>query len=219
MKGYRKEQASAERGKRSRELITIFLLICTTGGVAWQIYEMIKVYGPIETQAVAVTNIFAANRQQQRAVVAFQPGPQLIIQEKDKDGATFAFTAQFQNFGGTRTSRFHAWTSVHYFDGAVPNSLDFGKPWSKVDVADIVIGPNSPLLLTPVSVTPEEAAKALKKEGMIIQWGAAEYSDIFEPDKIHTLNFCLLMQPANTPNGPATAFQPVPYQNDCNKND
>jgi hypothetical protein len=108
---------------------------------------------------------------------------------------------------------------VVYFDKSVPNSMDLSKPWTKVDVADIVIGPNNSAVLAAVGMSPEDAGKALKKEGPILQWGYAEYADIFEPEKTHTIHFCYLMQPRSTSNEPATGFQPVPYQNDCNRND
>jgi len=49
----RREEQREDRGKKWREIITIMLLASTLTAVCWQVYEMMKVYEPIETQAKA----------------------------------------------------------------------------------------------------------------------------------------------------------------------
>jgi hypothetical protein len=69
-RAYRSEEESEDRGKRFRDWITIGILVATTGGIYWQISEMIKVYGPIKAGAdaaqtaaqTASDNVTADNR-------------------------------------------------------------------------------------------------------------------------------------------------------------
>jgi hypothetical protein len=207
-----------DRGKRYRRWITIALLCCTTVGVGWQIWEAIKEYDPFRERATASANTVTGGRQE-RAVVGYQPGPVFLMNDKD-NRPSFAFSMTFKNFGGTRTSKFHAWHSVQYFENGVPNSLDLTKPWGNIEaVTGSVVGPNNPIMMEPLSVSAEKSARALKKDGTIFQWGYGEYADIFEPNKFHHLRFCYVMEPAATPNGRSTGFQPVPFQNDCNRNE
>jgi hypothetical protein len=56
----RTEEKDEDRGARRREITTITLLAITVGLVGWQIYEMIKVYEPIKTQAEAAKASAAA---------------------------------------------------------------------------------------------------------------------------------------------------------------
>lgn len=55
----RSEEKREDNGKKLRDWITIALLIATTGGIYWQIHEMIKVYGPIKRQADAAASQIA----------------------------------------------------------------------------------------------------------------------------------------------------------------
>jgi hypothetical protein len=219
MRAYGRKQADADRRKQRRERITIVLLCCIALGAGWQIWERIKVHNPILEQATAMANTVTSGRQQQRAVVRYQPGP--VFQMNDRDNKrSFAFSMTFQNFGRTRTSKFHAWHSVQYFENGVPNNLDLTRPWGTIETATgLVAGPNNPIVIQPINVSAEESARALKKDGAILEWGYGEYADIFEPNKLHRLRFCYLMEPAASPNGPSTNFQPVPFQNDCNSNE
>ena len=50
----RAEEKREDGGKQFRDWVTILLLIATTGGVYWQVAEMIKVYEPIKKQADAM---------------------------------------------------------------------------------------------------------------------------------------------------------------------
>lgn len=52
-RAYRKEEQREDRGKRFREWITIGLIFVTFVAVCYQVHEMIKVYDPIQEQAIA----------------------------------------------------------------------------------------------------------------------------------------------------------------------
>lgn len=59
----RSEEKSEDSGKKLRDWITIALLIATTGGIYWQVHEMIKAYEPIaETAKTAKNNMVADHR-------------------------------------------------------------------------------------------------------------------------------------------------------------
>jgi hypothetical protein len=66
-------------------------------------------------------------REQLRAVVQFTGGNLLITTDKDQKPTFQTFVGNFQNYGGTRTAKFYAWDSLHFFPNSVPNSLDFSK--------------------------------------------------------------------------------------------
>jgi hypothetical protein len=156
-------------------------------------------------------------REQLRAVVTYVGANVIVTNDKDNKPAFYSIFANFHNFGGTRTARFRAWDSIHYFEGNVPNNVDFSKPFSNLDLSDAVIGPNSQYQLSAITISQETAEKAMKKEGSILYWGEAEYSDIFTPTTTHNLAFCLSITPtANTTNG-QVALTLNPYRNDCNR--
>ena len=52
-RAYRKEEQREDRGKQFREWITIGLIFVTFVAVCYQVHEMIKVYDPIQEQAIA----------------------------------------------------------------------------------------------------------------------------------------------------------------------
>jgi hypothetical protein len=155
-------------------------------------------------------------REQLRAVVTLNGEVVVITNDKAGNPTHYSVITNFYNFGGTRTAKFGAWHSVRYFEGKVPNNTDFTKPLDEVDVPGSVIGPNSPYQLPPVTFTQENVEKAIKNEGSIILWGHAEYSDIFAPEILHPISFCILLTPTkNTPSGQMT-IQPTLYRSDCN---
>jgi hypothetical protein len=156
-----------------------------------------------------------SNREQLRAVVSAPGIVQINLPDKDNKPAGVGFITQFQNFGGTRTAAFSAWTSVHYFDGGVPNNFDPTKPYDKVDIPNSTVGPFGIMQLGAVTITNEEEDKAQKKVGVVILWGHADYSDLFEPRKNHAINYCYLLTPATATNGQAI-FQASPYKGFCN---
>jgi hypothetical protein len=98
---YRKEEEREDRGKKFREWITIGLLVCTVIAVAWQVLEMVKVYGPIRDQAQAAIR---QAENSERALIASQrawvgPLNASISSGEPKPGAPVEFTIQYQNSG------------------------------------------------------------------------------------------------------------------------
>jgi hypothetical protein len=83
---------------------------------------------------------------------------------------------------------------------------------------ETMIGPNRPYSGFAVSMPVDDVKKARDGKGQILYWGEAEYSDIFNQTTIHHLRYCTLLKPSTTPDG-KLAIQPVPYQEQCNKND
>ncbi|MEF3365771.1 hypothetical protein V3H18_04405 [Methylocystis sp. 9N] len=161
----------------------------------------------------------ADNREQLRALVSQIPGNEIIIKEKDGTPTSYVFVNKFQNHGGTRTSRFIAWASIRFFQGGIPNSNDFSKPYNKVPLQNSVISPNSSSELAGIAVKQEDVIRALNKEGEIIMWGHAEYADIFHPEITHHINFCTLLNPTNATTDNTIVLQPSPYSSECNNSD
>jgi hypothetical protein len=139
-----------------------------------------------------------------------------VTNNKDGKPEYYSFMPVFQNFGATRTDRFNAWYSIHYFVGNVPENWDFTKPETKLTTADIIIGPNSAPLLQPVTITALDVDNALKNSGSIIIWGHAEYSDVFSPKESRPMNFCFRETPTTNTTTGQIAFVPTAYRSDCN---
>jgi hypothetical protein len=97
---YRNEEQREDTGKKWREWITIGLLICTFIAVSWQVYEMIKVYGPIAEQARAATR---QAENSEKALIASQRawvGPQnATLSAEPSAGMPLDITVQYQNSG------------------------------------------------------------------------------------------------------------------------
>lgn len=179
--------------------------------------------------ANVVTNVFiwqqwkVANasqvdtREQLRAVVTYQLMNEFVVNDKDGKPIAYAFQAQFYNSGGTRTAFFRPWVSIHYFDNEVPNNLDLTKPWSKFEPTSTILGGNSVSQMQPVTITANEADKVRQKQGVALIWGHADYADIFQPNKIHLIDFCLTLESITTIDG-KSVLQPVPYKPECNIN-
>ncbi len=152
-------------------------------------------------------------REQLRAVVGFIgiTGFASVNPENNQPG--FINIATFQNFGGTRTGHFSDWASIVYFDKEVPNSMDFSKPYSKLDFHDTIVAPGAPSVIS-VGIQKSDVDRALAKQGIIIMWGQATYSDIFNLEISHTVSFCynvnvsLLNEQYN--------FKPSPFKPECN---
>jgi hypothetical protein len=154
-------------------------------------------------------------RIQLKAVVVANNAVQTVIKDTQGKPTLYIVLMNFQNVGSTRTERFNAWMSLHYFDGDIPNNIDFSKPWSKVDAADTVIGPNSSYPLV-TAISADDVAKASAGSGKIALWGHAEYSDVFEPKVSQPIRLCYLLNATMSPNSPDIVLLPVPYRNDCN---
>lgn len=137
------------RWTRAVAVFTFFLIV-TSAVSDWFIYQQYKV----------ANNSQVDTRAQLRAVVTYTGGTQQITNGKDGKPAYYSLFPSFQNFGGTRTAHFSGWANIRYFDGKVPENMDFTKPADKIDIAEAIIGPNSPYQFQPLSVTAEQVDKA-----------------------------------------------------------
>jgi hypothetical protein len=100
---YRREEEREDRGKRTREWITIALIFVTFVAICYQVREMIKVYGPIKQQAEAAR-----------------------VAAKATARAADAATAQSENSDKSLTLSQRAWVgpTIARIDGAI----EVGKP-------------------------------------------------------------------------------------------
>jgi len=103
----RKEEAGEDRAKGIREWITIGLVTGTLLAVIYQVSEMIRVYGPIQEQAIASVKAAAAATQQaesaertrvdlQRAWVGTK---RVSLSSEPKVGSAVDITIEFENTG------------------------------------------------------------------------------------------------------------------------
>jgi hypothetical protein len=211
---------------RWTKAVAIFTLalVIVSGFSDWFIYQQYRVANDSQIDA----------RAQLRALVSFVGGQILVGKESgSENGIFYLFQPMFRNFGSTRTHAFKAWASVHYFQGSVPYSQDFTRPWEHVEAENSIIPPNGTVTLAPVSISSDEAIKAENHQGQIIIWGRAEWSDVYEPDRIHVIKFCQIMQPLDPNNAPryiivgqrptqninAVNFQPLAFRSDCNSSE
>ncbi len=181
-----------------------FVLACAT--IASSYY--------ISGQLSAMTNAQNDAREQLRAYVTYEGGSQII---NDKAGETinYIFAPIFHNWGGTRTSKFLGWASVHYFPGTVPNSQDFSKPFDAITNYNTTLGANSAQPI-PVSLPAPDAIKAKNNEGIVVIWGHADWADIYHPENVYPVSFCFTLKPVSSDGDNHIIFQPVPYKPECN---
>jgi hypothetical protein len=206
--GHRESNPHREMVRWTRAVALFTFLLFVANAVSnFFIYEQWKVASDAQTDT----------REQLRAVVTLSQGNQFVSTDKDGKPTFYSIAPVFQNTGGTRTAKFFAWTSLHYFEKEVPNSHDFSKPWNKVDLSYTVIGPNGVAPIPAVAVTQEEVLKTFEQKGVIVWWGHAEYSDIFQPEVLHPISFCLLVTPTNKTTNGQILLQSSPYRADCNR--
>jgi hypothetical protein len=185
------------------------LLVIATGFSDFFIWKQLKV----------ATSQAEDTREQLKAYVS--PPTIIGIAQTDRNGTPliYGFFPEFENSGGTRTANMTAWASIHYFSGEVPNSQDTSKPYKAIPkISEFTIGGNSKTQIGPITITPDEAAHSLSKEGVVLLWGAAVYSNVFEPAKKHHITFCYVMVPGTDAAG-RTGFQQQPYKDECNASD
>jgi hypothetical protein len=155
-------------------------------------------------------------RAQLRAVVTLQGINANILNDKDGKLLAYAFQPVFVNSGGTRTAVFSAWQSIHYFEKDVPNNADFSKPYEKIDLGSgSVLGANGTSILQPVTLSADEVNKVIQRQGLALIWGHVEWADIFDPGKVHPINFCMTLEPVAAIGGPVV-LRTVPYKAECN---
>ena len=154
-------------------------------------------------------------REQLRAAVGFQNLNEQVFLDKDGKIISIGFQPQFNNAGGTRTSRFRAWFSVQYFEKEVPNNLDFSKSYTKIEVQDQVLPAAGITNLETVALSAEYIDKIVHQNGVGLVWGHSDWADIFEPSDGHVINFCFKLEPIALPDG-KTFVKPIIYKPECN---
>lgn len=157
-------------------------------------------------------------RQQLRAVVTLQGVNEQTAADKDGKISYYAFSPILQNTGGTRTARFSSWDSIKYFEGAVPNNIDFSKPFISIDIVQSVIAGGGIVQQQPITITAADGENITQNKGVGLLWGHAEYADIFSPTVAHNIWYCYKLVSVTTTDG-KTVFQTAPYKNDCNSSD
>jgi hypothetical protein len=179
----------------------------------------------IYLQYYAATNAQADNREQLRAFITNSTTQIAAPDNIDDPDQVVSVTPTFQNFGGTRTSHFSAHANLKFFDGGIPSSLDLSKPYLEFKAGESTIGPNSLYAGFAVGMPAPDVRQAKDGKGKILYWGQAEYSDIFNPDVVHHVRYCQLLNPVDfaDPKHDASskkiAFQVIPYKDSCNRND
>lgn len=141
----RSEEEREERGKASRENITIFLIALTLIAVSWQVHEMIKVYDPISIQATAaISQAWNARTQAEAAKIQADAAASSVLIARDEFAATqrawvgptnvsmnaipgkskrIEITIEYQN-----TGREPAMNFVHTLEQSAPAGKDFFPP-------------------------------------------------------------------------------------------
>jgi hypothetical protein len=213
----------SDRGKAVRDLheieramarwtmwVAIFTGLLVVASVVSNLFIYLQYY--------TASNVQAETREQLRAVVANTANLIVLPDDPGAPGGLVVVIPTFQNFGGTRTNSFKAVINLKFFEGAIPNNLDVSKPYLKVESREVVIAPNSSFQGIQVGMPAEDLVKAKDGRGEILFWGSAEYSDIFQPKKIHHISMCVLLKPQQA-TGVKIGIQPIPYRPDCNQND
>jgi hypothetical protein len=157
-------------------------------------------------------------REQSRAVVTNSSTLIVMPDNPDKPDAVMVVAPTFQNYGSTRTNSFKATVSLKYFDGGIPNNLDVTKPYLNVESNNVIIAPNGTYQGIPVAMPASDMLKARDDHGQILFWGSADYTDIFEPKKVHHISMCTMLKPQKNSEG-KIGVQTIPYRADCNHND
>jgi hypothetical protein len=190
--------------KNIREWATLFLVCATTAGVFWQVHEMIKVYGPIQEQAEATRESFAAV---QRAFVT--------AKELGSDGQTFPtnqiFYAILENSGNTPTRNLEVFVDSQFDLHEInsPPDPDRVRPiFAPSDPADyferrqrewppqpVVIGPKGLAQINIGGPPKSHLDEMAKKRADGYVFGVAYYDDVFKGSKRHISKFCFVVQP------------------------
>ncbi len=187
--------------------ICTLLLVVMTGLSAYFIYQQ---WG---TMIQAQDDL----RLQNSAYLTFTGGNQVVTEDKGQ-AINYFFNAVFHNWGNTRTAKLTPWASVKYFPGVVPQNMDFTKPESDIPAhVGISQAPgNSEIFVGPVAISRDDAVRAKNKEGVVIIWGQLQWSQIYAPDNMYTINFCLTLTPVSSQGDERIVFQPNAYKPECN---
>lgn len=190
--------------KDIREWATLLLVCATTVGVFWQVHEMIKVYKPINEQADATRESFAAV--QRAFVTAKQLGSDDRVMPTNQ-----LFYVILENSGNTPTRNMEVFVSDQFDLNEVnlPPAADRTRPvYAPTDPAEyfdarkrewppqpVVIGPKGMAQINiggPPKMHLDNMAKN-RADGYV--FGVAYYDDVFKGSKRHVSKFCFVVQP------------------------
>jgi hypothetical protein len=156
------------------------------------------------------------NREQLRAILQFASVQSFSGPAADTGEQIYGFSPVIQNFGSTRANDAYGWDSVAYYEGSIPNNIDFSQPRNAIDTPHGILGPNAQLIFSPVTLKATEVDAAERKAGVIVIWGRFAYFDIYSPQLPRLLFFCQRLTPTKTKEG-LIVFAAAPLRPECNK--
>jgi hypothetical protein len=185
-RAYRREEEREDRGRKIREWITIGLIALTFVAICYQVHEMIKVYEPIERQAVAANksaNIASDTAKRQlRSYVLYEHGKILRTET--------AFEAEviFKNTGQTPAYNVTTFINVDLRD-TLKEPIDDPTQifeFKETGVATSDVGSNGIRRLKAGLNfdSPFEPFFINAGRKTIYVWGTVKYRDIFHPDTL-----------------------------------
>ena len=195
----REEDNRDKKGAELRENMTIVGVFITAALIAFQIYEMIKVYRPIQSQAIAAANqanaaIQALNdsntssERQLRAYVYARPYRAFHID--DKGGVAQIYTI-IGSKGATFANRVERSVGIALLPGPAPERFEDLGPISKQG-GSTVLAPDVDVFAIQNFrvITPAELAKLMTANGELrfYAFGKITYVDAFKKERQTT--FC-----------------------------
>jgi hypothetical protein len=198
---------------RNGRWVAAFTFVLAAATIILAVATIVSTYF-ILGQWKAAVDAQADSREQLRAYVTFSGGVQ-ITNDKEGKSINYIFAPQFRNWGATRTSKFSAWASLKYFPGDVPNNQDLTKPFDRIETQNTIIGANGVAQLL-VSLSSDEAIQAKNGKGVVIIWGRGDWADIYNPNAVYHVNFCLTLKPISSDGDNHIVFQPILYKAECN---
>jgi hypothetical protein len=104
---------------------------------------------------------------------------------------------------------------VKYFEKEVPNNTEFSKPYDAASIIPGIIGGNGDAFQV-VNLPAGDAIKAKNNQGIVIIWGLGEWADIYHPEILNPIRFCLKLVPAQSNGDNNIIFQPSIFKSECN---
>jgi hypothetical protein len=196
----RTEERREDHGKAFREGLTILLLCGTLLAIGWQVAEMIKVYTPVEVQAIAANEQAKTaedvEKRQLRAYVAAN----VITPLNDYSAGDKFYSATFVNEGVTPAYvlAYHLQAGVVTLD--LPTTIvdDLRVPKSPHGIAngDYLLKTHTKTYTSGrLIVTPQNSAAIAKGTAAILFWGTITYRDVF--GCWHYTSFCFDLRAQN----------------------
>lgn len=212
----RSEEKREDSGKKFRDWITIILLIATTGGIYWQIHEMIKVYGPISDQGRSLRQQVSDFEIANRAFVVVGGLGQNITRDQQGTIQSMSFTPIIVNSGNTPTKDLEFVVIDPYSDAVIRGGADqhpIGPLPPDIGPLDperffddgmdelqkIIIGPQKyilgpkvalPAITPPFEITAEKFQLVRNRTYGHYYYGAIRYHDSFDGTKTHITKYC-----------------------------